>query len=48
MFKLGAKRRRTRAEIEQEREEERQFREGRNNQLQEIAQLRARLAQVEE
>ena len=48
MFKLGAKRRRTKLEIEQEREEERRIREGVDNRAQQIAELQARLAQVEE
>ena len=47
MFKLGAKRRRTKAEIDEAREEERLRQEGEDQKLQQIAALQARLAQVE-
>ena len=46
MFKLGAKRRRTKAEIDEAREEERLRQEGEDQKLQQIAALQARLAQV--
>ena len=47
MFKLGAKRRRTQAEVRESREEARLRQEGLDHQAQQIAELQARLQAVE-
>ena len=48
LWKLGAKRRRTKVEIAEEREEERLRQEGVNRQAQQIEELTQRLQQLEE